>query len=85
MLLRRVDLRVFDWGVAMKLLVGVCLVTLLNACASGGGGGGGVAGNDNGSAPVNEQESYEYQRAVNRCHRTGGTRVVKVQGELRCY
>ena len=44
-----------------------------------------VAGNDNGSEPINEQEQWEYQKAVNRCHRTGGTRVVKIKGELKCY
>ncbi len=44
-----------------------------------------VAGNENGSEPINEQEQWEYQKAVNRCHRTGGTRVVKIKGELKCY
>ena len=45
----------------------------------------GVQGNEGGSEPVNEQEQWEYQKAVNRCHRTGGTRVVKIKGELRCF
>ncbi len=44
-----------------------------------------VAGNEDGSPPNNDLEAHEYQKAVNRCHRTGGTRVVKIMGELRCY
>ena len=65
----------------------LAVLTTLSACASGGGGwtGGGVAGNEGGSDPVNEQEAFEFQKAVNRCHRTGGTRVVKIKGELKCY
>lgn len=59
----------------------LCTVHLFG-CQSGGGS---VIGNENGSEPVNEQESWEYQKAVNRCHRTGGTRVVKIKGELRCF
>ena len=57
----------------------------LVSCANGGGGGGHLSGNEGGSEPVNERESYEMQKAVNRCHRTGGTRVVKIKGELKCY
>jgi len=61
--------------------------SMLSGCQTGGGGGGagGVAGNENGTQPVNEQEGYELQKAVNRCHRTGGSRVVKIKGELKCY
>ena len=44
-----------------------------------------VAGNEKGSTPQNDQEANDYQRAVNRCHRTGGSRVVKIMGELKCY
>jgi hypothetical protein len=66
------------------VLVASFLVTaMLASCATGGGAG--VAGNENGSVPANEVEAHEYQKAVNRCHRTGGTRVVKVMGELKCY
>ena len=57
----------------------------LASCAGMGGGGGTVMGNENGSEPVNESEALEYQKAVVRCHKTGGTRVVKVEGRLRCY
>ncbi len=59
---------------------------LVCSCQTGGGSGStAVSGNDTGSAPVNENEAHEYQKAVNRCHRTGGTRVVKIMGELKCY
>ncbi len=58
------------------------IVTLFAGCQSTGGG---VAGNEDGSSPANEIEAHEYQKAVNRCHRTGGTRIVKIMGELRCY
>ena len=44
-----------------------------------------VIGNEGGSEPINNKETYDYQNAINRCHKTGGTRVVKIMGELRCY
>ncbi len=73
----------------MKCLVASALLavfTTLSACSNGGGWtGGNVAGNEGGSEPVNSQEAFEFQKAVNRCHRTGGTRVVKIKGELKCY
>lgn len=67
-------------------LVCVALLFVLTSCQTGGDGGGtSVSGNDKGSPPQNSEEASEYQRAVNRCHRTGGTRVVKIMGELKCY
>lgn len=58
----------------------------LSGCASGGGSGpGGVAGNEGGSEPVNEAEGRDYKKAIVRCYKTGGTKVVKIMGELRCY
>lgn len=70
----------------MKLVVWSILVSagmsLTFACS---GGRYSIEGNQGGSDPINETEAHEIQRAVNRCHKTGGTRVVKVQGELRCY
>ncbi len=76
-------------GVRMRILmtsVLFAIVTMLSACANSAvWNGGGVAGNEGGSDPVNEQEAFEFQKAVNRCHRTGGTRVVKIKGELKCY
>lgn len=65
----------------MKALL-ICLASLgpFTACQSTS-----VAGNERGSEPVNEQEAIEYRHAVVRCYKTGGTRVVKIMGELRCY
>lgn len=65
----------------MKALL-LCLATLLPvlACQSYQ-----VAGNERGSEPINENEANEYKKAVMRCYKTGGTRVVKIMGELRCY
>lgn len=60
-------------------------VTLsLTACA-GTGGSGGTRGNDGGSSPINKTEENEYKRAINKCYKTGGSRVVKVEGQLMCY
>lgn len=58
----------------VTLLIGI-------GCQSGGS----VAGNEGGSDPINEQESNEYKKAVVRCYKTGGTRVVKIMGSLKCY
>jgi hypothetical protein len=69
----------------LKILLGGLILISLMACQTGGGGGGSITGNEAGSQPSNDVEASEYQRAVNRCHRTGGTRVVKIMGELRCY
>ena len=68
----------------LKILLGGLILISLMACQTGGGGGS-ITGNEAGSQPSNDVEASEYQRAVNRCHRTGGTRVVKIMGELRCY
>lgn len=56
----------------------------LQACA-GGGGGGGVAGNTSGSEPINPSEANDYKRAILKCYKTGGSRVVKIEGRLMCY
>ena len=44
-----------------------------------------VVGNEDGSEPNNEIEQREYMKAIRRCHKMGGSRIVKVQGELRCF
>jgi hypothetical protein len=75
-------------ALACLLLSSFMLVSCQSSGSGGGGGGGGsgmVSGNEGGSEPVNENEGYEMQKAVNRCHRTGGTRVVKIKGELKCF
>ena len=54
---------------------------LFGGCVSGGM----YLHNDNGSEPMNETERLLYKRAVLKCYKTGGNRVVKIQGELKCY
>lgn len=44
-----------------------------------------VKGNENGSEPINEAEANEYKKAIVRCYKNGGSRIVKIQGVLRCY
>jgi len=61
----------------------VCLA--LNACQTGGAGGEGVSGNDGGSEAVNPTEERAYKRAILKCYKTGGSRVVKIEGQLMCY
>ena len=72
---------------SLSLLVQTVLVaSLFSSCASTGNGGGGeVPGNEAGSQPVNPKETIEYQKAVLKCYKTGGSRVVKITGELRCF
>lgn len=67
----------------IRLLVLVAGAALnFTSCQSGPGQ---VLGNDEGSSPVNDGEVVEYKKAVARCHKTGGTRIVKIKGELRCF
>jgi hypothetical protein len=44
-----------------------------------------VEGNELGSAPINRLEVVEYKKAIAKCLRAGGTRVVKIEGRLRCF
>lgn len=70
----------------MKLVFSSLLIwaiAMLSGCQTMGNAS--VIGNEGGSQPISEQEAYDMQKAVNRCHRSGGTRVVKIRGELRCY
>ncbi len=56
------------------------------ACQTGGTpGSAGLSGNEMGSEPINDAEANDYKKAVVRCYKTGGTKVVKIMGELRCY
>ena len=57
---------------------------LIFACAAGSGGGYGGKLTE-GSKPVNKKEEVLYKQALIRCHKTGGTRVVKIAGQLRCF
>jgi hypothetical protein len=67
---------------SMLSCIVISSAVLLLSCASGSGG---VTGNEGGSEPINEKESLEYKKAIVRCYKTGGNRVVKIMGELRCY
>ena len=72
------------WRFAMKFFLSSILIasiSVLSSCQTGGP----IAGNEGGSMPINDQEAHEMQKSVNRCHRTGGTRVVKIKGELKCF
>ncbi len=62
-------------------LVGAALLCV--SCQTGGVGQ--IVGNENGSSPANMAEVPEYKRAVLRCYKTGGSRVVKIEGRLRCF
>ena len=68
-------------------LVSACALTCAVALPFAGcqAGGGSVAGNEMGSEPLNDAEANEYKKAIVRCYKTGGTRVVKIMNELRCY
>ena len=37
------------------------------------------------SKPLNKKEEIEYNAALIRCHKTGGTRIVKINQNLRCF
>lgn len=50
-----------------------------------GTGGSGLSGNDGGSSPNNAKEEISYKKALLKCYKTGGHRVVKIEGRLRCY
>ncbi len=70
----------------MKHLLWIFLAVMsgMNAsCATSGAGL--VKGNENGSPALNDKETVEYQKAVVRCNKTGGSRVVKIEGQLRCF
>lgn len=70
-------------SVITAIILGTAILSV--SCAVGGGGGGGTAGNETGSEPINDKEALEYKKATVRCYKTGGSRVVKIMGELRCY
>lgn len=61
------------------------LITSLFCFATLVGCAGGLSGNEGGSEPVNANEEIKYKQALTRCYKTGGTRIVKIMGKLRCY
>lgn len=67
----------------MKFVASIQLVVMLSL--TGCAGGAMTSGNDGGSTPINANEELAYKRAINKCYKTGGSRVVKVEGQLLCY
>lgn len=70
----------------MKLIlqVGFILASLYGCAGSGGSlmtGGYSKAS----SEPINRREEIHYKQALIRCHKTGGSRIVKINGILRCF
>lgn len=63
----------------------MCLVFVGPIMAVGCASGGAIKANAGGSEPLNEEEKVEYQQELVRCHKTGGTRIVKIEGHLRCF
>lgn len=68
-----------------SFIITLGLMTAMGNLVSCASGISQVTGNEGGSAPVNKSEEKEYKRAILKCYKTGGTRVVKVEGELRCF
>lgn len=66
-------------AVPLNLFIAV-VVTFLVSCQ-----GYRVKGNEDGSEAINELEMFDMQKAVHRCHKHGGQRVVKIKGQLRCF
>lgn len=69
----------------LRSTFGILLVTLAGLHTACQMGGGSVPGNEGGTSPANQSEKGEYNKAIVRCYKTGGTRVVKIMGQLRCY
>ncbi len=70
----------------MKQLILLSLLGLSAiSCQTDGSAGEGLQGNEGGSSPTNPTEERAYKRAILKCYKTGGSRVVKIEGELRCY
>ena len=66
-------------------LLSFSLLSLSLGCQSDDGNYTAIEENKDGSQPINQKEAAEYKRAVLKCYKTGGTRVVKITGKLRCY
>lgn len=67
-------------NVAHFLLL-LCFVNCILACS--GGEHSEKLGES--SEPINSIEERRYKQAMIRCAKTGGTRVVKIAGILKCY
>lgn len=71
--------------IGRSLLCALVFTVFSSFYACQGGGTGGVTGNEAGSDPINTEEAKAYKKAVLRCYKTGGSRVVKIEGKLNCY
>jgi len=58
----------------------IAFAAIFSGCQSSGS-----YGNEGGTSPINSEEELQYNQAIVRCYKTGGTRVVKILGRLRCY
>lgn len=69
------------------LCLALALALSISCSSSSGDWGGGAGGDDGlpGSEPINAKEARAYKRALLRCYKTGGRRIVKIVGKLRCY
>lgn len=69
----------------LALSFAAAAVLVASGCAGGGSGGGNSMSNEGGSSPINDKEAVEYKKALTRCYKTGGSRVVKINNYLHCY
>ena len=77
-------------GILLKIKAGktglfIASAMIISACASSQDQQYGVQGNENGSKPINKREEVSYKRAILKCYKTGGSRIVKIEGRLNCY
>lgn len=69
----------------MRRMILLGLISIvISSCQTMGGGAGGSEGKP-GSSPINSKEEVAYKRALLKCYKTGGSRIVKIEGKLRCY
>lgn len=66
-------------------LSSLCLTLLFGFGPLGSFSCVGGHGQDSSSQALNDDEELAYKRAMLRCHKTGGSRVVKIEGNLRCF
>lgn len=69
----------------LKIALFLLLSCSIASCAGGGSGGSLDEFSNEGSEPLNSKEATRYKQALIRCHKTGGTRIVKIDGVLRCF
>ena len=64
----------------MKPCFAIIVLIISYSCASGGTSQRGES-----SKPINQGEEAQYKRSLLRCYKTGGSRIVKIDGVLRCF